>query len=100
MNVIFSNTFHSCFLLYTYSRLSTHMSKLSYTNIHLDFTLHYHIDYILWALPFCENFAGNASICASNGEFLVLSPFVKIRFASLIQICFTERAWVKNENGH
>ena len=83
MDVTFFNTFHGYYLLYTYCRLPTQLYQHSYTNIHLNFTLYYHIYCILHAFTLHENISGSASIFASTEEFLVLYPYVNIRFTNL-----------------
>ena len=83
MNVTFFNTFDGFCLLYTYSILPTQLWQHSYTNIHLNFTLYYHIYCTLHAFTLHENITGNTSIFTSTEEFLALYPYVKIRFASL-----------------
>ena len=65
MNVTFFNAFNGFYLLYTHSILATQLWQHSYTNIHLNFTLYYHIYCILWAFTLCENISGSASISSS-----------------------------------
>ena len=55
MDVTFFNTFHGYCLLYTYSRHPTQLCQHSYTNVHLNFTLYYHIYCTLHAFTLHEN---------------------------------------------
>ena len=60
MNVTFFITFNGYQLLYTHSRLPT---QPSYTNIHLNFTLYYHIYCILQVFTLCENLRKCICLC-------------------------------------